>query len=286
MEIRHLAAAFDAPLVAAAAAKRTVTIWDLETARERNRFGTILDFGGHRLALSNDGAICIAGAYEKQGVAAYSAETGELLWQRKDLTKVQAIVAGGDGTSVLCVFEYKPSRVLRLVDGATLTTLGRGSLLVGSPYADLLFLGAGRSALLTSSGEKVAFVKCESWAFVDAAFGPSSICVSEAAGSVRVLDVPSGKLRWRYDPPAGTSVLRVAWNELRECFFGVEWSYERGGGLARLLEWHSATGASHAIGPVPSQVAFLPGRDALVAWDGALYSLADGKQIGRIAQAP
>ena len=91
MQVRHIAIARARPVAALAAFESQVAIWDLQTLRRTIEFETVLDFGGRRLALSSDGSCCIAGAYNRDGVAAYDTNTGRVLWSRRDLKKVQYV---------------------------------------------------------------------------------------------------------------------------------------------------------------------------------------------------
>lgn len=66
--IRQLAAARNAPRVAAAFNEHTIQLWDLHTAELRSQFNTVFEFGGHRVALNPTGELCVAAAWSMESV--------------------------------------------------------------------------------------------------------------------------------------------------------------------------------------------------------------------------
>src|SRR5882724_12685751 len=93
--VRQLATSRRGNVFAAGEFERGVHLYDLLTLERLRTIDTTLDFGGRRLAISNDGSTLIAGAYQVHGIAAYSCDTGKELWRRKDLKKVQQINFNG-----------------------------------------------------------------------------------------------------------------------------------------------------------------------------------------------
>src|SRR4029079_15018889 len=89
--IRHIATSPRGNYFAAAEFKSITSIWNIDNAEKLYEFPTVLDFGGSRLAITSDGTACIAGAYHVNGIVCYALPSGNVLWQRKDLKKVQRI---------------------------------------------------------------------------------------------------------------------------------------------------------------------------------------------------
>ena len=90
-EIRHIATSFGGSRIAIAEFENHVQIFDHGNFELIAEFDTILDFGGNRLLISEDGQYCICGSWARHGIIGYDANTGEQIWQRKDLKKVQNI---------------------------------------------------------------------------------------------------------------------------------------------------------------------------------------------------
>jgi hypothetical protein len=68
MEIRHIAAARDVPIVAVDAWKYEVEVWNAKSPTKISSFPTQLEPGGERLAISHDGTRVAAAAFEKHGL--------------------------------------------------------------------------------------------------------------------------------------------------------------------------------------------------------------------------
>jgi len=89
MIVHELSSARHKPIIAAAASKRAVAIWNGETGERLTEMDTVYGFGGGRLALSPDGTCCVAADYSKFGVACYAALDGRVRWHRRDVRHVQ-----------------------------------------------------------------------------------------------------------------------------------------------------------------------------------------------------
>src|SRR4051794_19045303 len=138
--IRQLATSWTGRVIAAAEFERTVHLYDLATQERLRTIETTLDFGGQRLAVSNDGRRVIVGAYHVHGIAAYSCDTGAELWRRKDLKKVQHLNFNGDDSRVLCCFDSGPCESLNTQTGQSGKSLRGVRGAWESPYAPVRFL--------------------------------------------------------------------------------------------------------------------------------------------------
>ena len=118
---------------------RSVQIWTIADPEPRAAFDTVLE--GPRLALcaASDGLMVVTGAWERHGICAYDGRTGERLWQRKDLKKVQAVSPTADGAVAAC-FDMRPMHLLDLATGSTIATVRGVRRFWQSPYQRI---GAG-----------------------------------------------------------------------------------------------------------------------------------------------
>ena len=123
--IRQLAAARNAPRVAAAFNEHTIQLWDLHTAELRSQFNTVFEFVGHRVALNPTGGLCVAAAWsmgKRGGVACYDALTGSRIWHRTDIRRTQRLRFSCEGESIWCGVEDGRLQRLDASTGATLDT--------------------------------------------------------------------------------------------------------------------------------------------------------------------
>jgi WD40 repeat protein len=269
--VRHLAGTIDGPRIAAAAFEHHVSVWDVRTRRHVSTFRTILDFGGSRLAMHPSGEWVVAAAYYVDGLAAYDAETGEPAWTRCDLKKLQIIDFSPDGAGLFAGSDNKPCLVLDARTGETVDSLRGVRAVYASPFEPLRLLDGPRPEVRTAENERRFRIARESFGTAAVAFSPAAVCISEAAGPVRCLDLASGGEVWRYVPPAGRHVLALAY--LADgCFAAFEWAYSGGSG-AGLMVLDGKDGSEisrHAAGS---------SHDATFALAGEILVTADGKLI-------
>jgi hypothetical protein len=90
-DIRHIATSFNGQRIALAEFNSLVQIFDITDQQVLSEFKTVLDFGGRRIVIDEDGEICFCGCWERYGICDYETTTGKLIWQRKDLKRVQHI---------------------------------------------------------------------------------------------------------------------------------------------------------------------------------------------------
>jgi hypothetical protein len=230
--VRELATSWAGTRIAAAQFEHRVAIIDVEQLASIAEFDTVMDAGGERLSIDARGDVCVAGAYEARGIAAYDVRSGGLRWQRKDLTKVQDLRISPDGDTVFCVFERGPAHALSAADGRTQRTIRGARLIRQSPFDGTVFIDATRrSAFVTSRFEPLSHPEGErDWfGILDSAFSPTSFCASLAGGPTRCWEVTTGRLLWTYTPRSGRHLLNVGYCEPVGAFFGIEWPYAQGG---------------------------------------------------------
>ncbi|NJK96866.1 MAG: hypothetical protein HC905_19870 [Bacteroidales bacterium] len=87
-EIGHISTSFEGNRIALAEFEKEVQIFDIDSFQEISEFTSVLSFGGKRIAINKLGDICAWGAWSRHGICGYNANSGELLWQRKDLKRV------------------------------------------------------------------------------------------------------------------------------------------------------------------------------------------------------
>jgi hypothetical protein len=280
MRISHLATSPHGSKLAAAEFEHTVHIWDINSRKRLAVFDTVLDFGGNRLAITGDGRYCVAGAYHVAGVAAYSTATGKVVWQRKDLKKVQQIRVSNDDKLVYCCFDRTTCHVLDRRTGKTIRTLPGVRGLWLSPAKPIALLEKNLAVVVQSFRDHKT-VPLDGKPFhplLAAAFADDCCVVSESGGPLRCFDVKHGKERWRYLQP-GEHFLDVAFVEREKIVVGISWAYHHGGPF-RLLQIDPASGAmTHStVLPKCTQTAFFNYGSNLLLNTGAVVESITGKR--------
>jgi len=262
--------------------EKTVQIWDLDLREQVGQFDT--GDGSNRLRLDPRGERGVVAAWQggaKGGVACYEIPTGKLIWHRGDLRRSQGISFSTDGQSVW--FEPNEGKVQRLdaLTGDTIETLTGIKHIHLSPYSSQTLMEK-RSGGYVFRGVKDFAIPKITFAILDIAFGPESLCLTESGGPVRCLDCRSGAELWRYESPKDNHVLRLWYREPDGHYYGVQWQYQTGG-PRKLLRFDAGSGQAKEIFQFDSweeQVCI--GLDCLVASSGEILRLADGKSLGRL----
>ncbi len=131
-----------------------VSLWSAASLNPLASFSTTWSFGGKRLVLGGDASepVAVTAAWERHGVCAYDAMTGALIWQRKDVKRVQHLAAPFGLQAVTACSDDGPMQVLDLSSGDTLARVrgvrscyaaGPGVPLVGDVWDGLVFLDTG-----------------------------------------------------------------------------------------------------------------------------------------------
>lgn len=263
--------------------EQDVELWDLVAERRLSRFHTLLDAAGPRLALSSDGQRCFAAAYRTGGLAAYDARTGDVTWARRDLAKVQSIGCSFDDRALLVAGDDGTISKLATSDGSTVTTLpGVLDVFDGGPRGSLHVLGRSRSELeLMAPSGVVHFVPKTTFAVLAVAFGPDSLCISEAGGPVRCFAVGSAQQLWRFDPPPSEHVVRLAYCAEAAAFRAVSFEYAASGSK-KLLAFSEGKAAPLAILGKAALAEFCCDGERLVLSDGRVLGTARGDERPRL----
>jgi hypothetical protein len=283
--IRELAAARNAPRLAAAFVEHTIQIWDLCGSGRLSEFNTVFGGGGHRVTLNPTGELCVAAGWTKGkrgGVACYDALTGAQLWHRTDIRQTQCVRFSCSGEIIWCGLEAGRFQQLDARNGATVESFIGIERIFDSPHSNFLLLKTRHRGFLIK-GTKTSRVPNLTFGLLDAAFSPDVLCLSEACGPVRFLDCRSGVELWRYNPPNDTHVLRLNYRSADRHFYGVQWEYQHGRSRT-LFRFAGEGGQYEEIRQLRSWYEeFCMYGDALVTSLGEVISVTEGEIVNRLA---
>ena len=226
--IRYLSTCFDSELFAAAELERTVHIYRRSEANPIRTIETIMDAGGSRLQIIPDLDILISGAFEKNGIQCNSISSGEVLWTRKDLKRVQNIRYCPHSGLVSCLFEGREGVALVPETGEEAGRYRGVKNVFASPYG-IERLEEARSYRLVTREGIVRRIAPLSFGILDAAFSEHVLAISEAASVVRLIDSTNGDEIGRYCPVEGFHMLSLHSSTEPDEFIGVLWGYKLAG---------------------------------------------------------
>ena len=275
--IRHIATSHAGPTLALAEFEQNVYVWDVAAHALVSNFTTTLDFGGTRLAITSDGQHCIVGAYRRHGIAAYAARTGQEVWRRKDLKKVQDIHVSLDDSQLYCGFQGASYHILDRETGQTKAKWRGVKDVWESAYERLLLIEKHDLILRAHDDTRIGAIPRVTFAILSVAFGPRSACVSESGGPVRCFHTQNCDEMWRFIPEPGKHVLRLAYCQATNCFVGVIWPYEHGGSMA-LIEFAANSGIAREMANLdePAESEFFGRGSRLVTSDGRVWNVPNG----------
>jgi WD40 repeat protein len=289
--IRHLDAPHDGPRIAGGEFAYTVYVWDLKARKRVAVFETPLDFGGRRLAINPRGDICAVASWTLGGLACYSADSGEVVWVKDNLKKLQNLGYSPDGTRLYCGSERGAMMVLDAETGSEIAKYPSTDDAYCSPYEpiELLSKRTGPIELRRAGANRPIILARTGFAIHDAAFGGDRVCISEAGGGnpwskdnappvLRCLDTGSGAELWRYTPRRGWNIPLLAYTSKAGAFFGVERNYMTTA-QKRLLRFDSDSGKrTQVVGlekPCATEV-FCSRGESLLTSEGELIDVLTG----------
>lgn len=278
--IRTLRAAAHAPVIAAALFERTVQIWNWGTGERTCEFDTVTD---GRLSLSPSGDYLVAANWRKGkrgGVACYSTRTGEKLWHRQDIRRTGRLRFASNDAAIWCGIAGSPLQRLDANTGETVAAERAVQEVVDSPYSAHRLVISRQQIRIQGTSEVV--VPRLSFAVLDAAFSENALCLTEAGGIVRCIDLDLGQERWRYVPPTSHHLIFLSYNNVDHCFYGTQWLYEHGGPylLIRLPEITGAFSEVCCLNAYPDWCCF--GDGIVVTSSGDVVCLQNGNTIRRL----
>ncbi|MEX0979156.1 MAG: hypothetical protein WDZ48_09905 [Pirellulales bacterium] len=203
-----------------AAATEDITVWSLSEHRQVSHFKSVMDFGGQRLAIQpGDDARVFAGAYHRHGLCAYTIQ-GELIWQRRDLKKVQRIAIGrytGPHLQLSVQCASGPYHLLELATGEAEFDLPGVRYAYAGPTHFLAESTRGIE-LYRQGAEEVVWARQQNlrgdfYGIHDAVVTDSRFVYSEAmlGHDVRCYSLDGTEL-WNWSPPSNHLVEQIRWD--------------------------------------------------------------------------
>lgn len=231
--IRHVVSSSSGTRVVFGAFERDVEIWDLAEGTYQAGFEACFDFGGSRLALSDELNTLISGAYRRFGVTGYDASTGRAVWRRPDLKKVQRLSLSRDGRTVFCGREGSPCEVLCIATGDSVKRLRATATVYGSRFeASQLFVGRRLRLQPAESDAAVLLGPADAPPVLDAVFARGKVVISWCAGAVECFSTATADRLWSYSPGPGRHVLDLGYRPGDDVAVAAEWGFERGGPIS------------------------------------------------------
>lgn len=292
LKIRHIATSYNSAVIAAGEFERQVHVFNIQSGKKINEFETVLDFGATRLAISEDGLFCAAGSYSRDGIAMYKVSDGRVLWQRKDLKKVQYISFNywDNNHSLLAFFDNKKGVILDRKTGDTVKILGPLDDIIQSHFRKIQLLDKYKLPLkvVDSTSNEIMFkIPRTTFAVLDGIFTPASVVISESGGCLTSYSLDNGKMMWKYEPEKGHHVLNVSYCGNTNQVFGVDQGYSEKARIRNtsLICFNNNSGKiekKYLIKNYPGETGFALKGTRLISSEGEIIDTSNGKVVNTL----
>ncbi len=282
--IRHIATSFNGKNVAFAEFTKTVQILDIEKNNVISDFETILDFGGRRIIISEDGNICVCGCWERYGICGYDTKSGKKIWERNDLKKVQIMQLIRFNSNIFFAnFEDKSSELIEINSGKTKEKI-RGGIkgYYESKFhsVNVMDYNAKINVIDRDMNKKLFSISRQSFATLDISFSYDSILISESGSPLSCYDISNGKLLWRTKEIDGEHFLRLSYNEKINLYVGISWQYIEGGNKQiKYINSKSGKIENEIFIGNPSETEFAFDGKYLITSEREIIEIGNGKKI-------
>ncbi len=288
-KISHIATNYNGNIFAIAEFENKVYIWDIISEQMISEFNTILSFGGKRLAISSNGKLCATGAWSYNGIAVYATLTGNILWQRKDLKKVQRLKFSNHDNTLICAFENKPLHILDSSTGKTLEKLRSVKKFWESPFFPLRIYEKSKKKIELVNlalGNKKIKIPSVNHTLLDCTFTSNSIILSECTNGLSSYSIDECNLLWQHKPCKGNHFTKLAFNPENKEVLGVNDPYEKGdNGKEELFIFNKDTGKiirSYPFDKLVQAEEFALKSSVLITSEGDVMDTKTGSIIKKI----
>lgn len=275
-KISDIATSCSGNIFAAAESEKMVYVWDFNKNLKIQSVESIFDDGGRRLAISPNGEICVAGAYNKYGVSMYDVGTGKMLWNRKDLKHVQTLKFNPGGDKIYACFETKPMHIIDAYTGEICETLRGKRDIWFSPFNESYILEDNIKIKFNSDILNKNFeISRETFAILDVTYSGDTVFTSESGGALRAISTIDGEEKWRaYFED--NHFLNIGYNKENNLLYGILWNFEKGGNR-KLYTFQSDKGEVLNITEMEDDtgvVGFIKNCSHLICSNGSVYDLS------------
>lgn len=281
----ELAATWSKPLVAVATHDPIprVAIWNIATGRKVSEFPAVYDFGGSRVAISEDGRFVVTAAYSRPGVHAYRVSDGERMWISGRSRKAQRVAISGDCKRVFVCYNSAPMAELDAADGTVMTLASGVERIVVSPHTNHAVENRAHKLFLVRPGKDI---EIGLQGPVMAAFARSECALSTAFVQptyVAVFGLRNGRERNRIESAGIGQFNEITYRESSRSFLAVQ-QVSSGKPLHRMIEIRGRREANRVVAEFELAYShcFAAKGTLLIDSDGRVFSTKTWRVLRRI----
>jgi outer membrane protein assembly factor BamB len=278
-KIRAIAATVNGDRFAVAEFDSKVQVWDL-TKGLVNKFSTDFGSGGNRLSISEDGKYLVVGGYSANTITVFNIDTGEQLWQRKDLKKCGTVkILNKRENRVFVNLENQGTHILDINTGETIDKLKGVELYYENPYGtvDLLEKSTACSFVDRIKSKTIKSKPKTTFAILDTAFSIDKIFCAYSTNPLEAISTNNFERIW------ATRVvghfLQIEYAKELDKILGVRWEYTNGSPkFLCYVDINTGKVENEINLGEPIEMEFLKQGSFLLTSQGKIYSTSTGQQ--------
>ena len=243
-KMRHIATSTNGSYFLTAEFEKKVYCWDLETQAHISSFDTILSFGGAGLAISEDGAHCVAAAYERYGVSMYDILNGTVIWQRKDIKKAGPIKFDPSNEKLYISIDEKPMQVIDRNTGCDIEKLNAIREVYFDPLSSKPLFLKGRFTVVHCGNAIISLYP--TLTFIDIDITGKGVILSVVGNDLFYYSFAEQKIVWKITPKQEEHFIKVAYSEKNQIIYAIMYKY----GEQRTSPYHLLYGISEEDGTI------------------------------------
>jgi outer membrane protein assembly factor BamB len=279
--VRHLASSHSGSRIAAAEFEKYVSIWDVMIQRPVRNLITCLDFGGCRLAISEDGRLCITASFKENMISCFDTDSGREIWRRSDLMSPQH-VSLPNKEQVIVITDANSAYTLSAFNGETVEVRNEVLRVVESEWGPFTLVSRPGELELRTRERLLRVIPRQTFGELAVEFGPEVFCVSESAGQLHCFDLESGIEKWAYADQS-RHVTELCYSHSKNTFFAVDFAY-KSEGMRRLLRFDPLSGKMNIVMNLNAAwaIAFCFDSTKLITADGMVIDTSSGSVAARL----
>jgi hypothetical protein len=277
-KIRAISTTFKGDRFAVAEFSSNIQVWDLQKGLI-NKFITDFDAGNKRFSISQDGQYLAVGGYSANTISVYHIDSGQKLWQRKDLKKCGNVTILNKFNNHLFVnLERQGTYILDINTGETIEKLQGVEHYYENALSgiDLLEKSTTISLVDRRNGKTFKSLPKTSFAILGACFTINEVAVTYSANPFELIDLISYKTKWKTNVVG--HFLCVSYSEAQKMFHGVRWDFNVGGSkFLSYIDPENGTMINEIHLGEPIEMEFLSEGRFLLTSKGQLIDTSSGK---------
>jgi WD40 repeat protein len=262
--------------------KSIIKIWDINKGLIKT-FNTDFDFGGDRQSISNLGDYLLVGSYNKNTITLYDTTTNNIVWQRKNLRKINTtlILNQYESRAFINADNKYTGYLINLKTGETIDKLPSSLYLYENMHNTIDIIEQGDKLILFYDRIKNEIVKSipkQTFAVLDCCFLKRHALISYSSGPLELIDTEKFQIIWRCNVEG--HCLNIAYNEEIGCFLGIRWNYISGGSyFLSFINSNNGKIENEIDLGILRQAKFLDSGKFLITDKGQLISTRDGQIV-------